>query len=289
MQLALEQRGQGMPILCLHGHPGTGRCMSVFTDYLSPCFQTLAPDLRGYGRSRTMEPFTMDQHLDDLSTLLNGLDRPCLILGWSLGGILAMELALRQSEQIAGLILISTAARPVGRHPAISWQDNLLTAVAGIINWIVPGWSWNIATFGRRSLFRYLISQHTASAYSYIAKEGTPAFLQTSSHANRALSTALRQGYNRTGDLHRIDQPCIMLAASNDVHITPESSQETAVMLPDCEWCLYNDVAHLMPWEIDKRLCHDIEQWLKERGFLDPAADLEKFSDNLLGNNIRRR
>ena len=252
--------------------------MSVFTDYLSPCFQTLAPDLRGYGRSRPTQPFTMDQHLDDLSALLNELDQPCLILGWSLGGILAMELALKRPEQVAGLILISTAARPIGRHPAIGWQDNLLTAVAGVINWLVPGWSWNISTFGRRSLFRYLISQHTAGAYGYIAKEGTPAFLQTSPQANRALNNALRQGYDQTGSLHRIGQPCLMLAASDDVHITPESSRETALLLPDCEWCLYNNVAHLMPWEIGKRLCHDIEQWLKSNGFLDPAADLGTFS-----------
>ncbi|MEO0319864.1 MAG: alpha/beta fold hydrolase, partial [Pseudomonadota bacterium] len=52
MKLAIERRGTGPPLLCLHGHPGTGRCMSVFTDVLSRDFTTIAPDLRGYGRSR---------------------------------------------------------------------------------------------------------------------------------------------------------------------------------------------------------------------------------------------
>ena len=69
--------------------------MSVFTDILCPHFQTLSPDLRGYGRSRAPGPFAMEQHLDDLSTVLFSLDQPCLLLGWSLGGILAMELALK--------------------------------------------------------------------------------------------------------------------------------------------------------------------------------------------------
>lgn len=268
MELSVELRGQGMPILCLHGHPGTGRCMAVFTDYLSPYFQTIAPDLRGYGRSRTTQPFAMEQHLDDLSALLERLDQPCLLLGWSLGGILAMELALRHPEKIAGIILVGTAARPVGRHPAITWQDNLLTGLAGIINWVIPGWPWNIATLGQRSLFRHLISQHSVQAYRYIAQAGTPAFLQTSKLANRALMTALRQGYNRLGELHQIQQPCLMLAAANDVHITPESSQETAATLPNCEWRLYDNVAHLMPWEIGPRLCHDIGDWLEKHGFI---------------------
>lgn len=270
MELAIERCGQeGMPILCLHGHPGTGRCMSVFSDYLSPHFQIIAPDLRGYGRSRTTQSFGMEQHLDDLSALLNRLGQPCLLLGWSLGGILAMELALQHPKQIAGLVLISTAARPVGRHPLITWQDNLLTGLAGLINWIAPGWPWNIATLGRRSLFRYLISQHSVQAYRHLAQEGTPAFLQTSAVANRALTTALKKGYNRLDDLHRIYQPCLMLAAANDVHITPESSQETADALPHCEWHLYENVAHLMPWEIETQLCNDIGNWLEKAGFLD--------------------
>lgn len=268
MELSTERRGQGMPILCLHGHPGTGRCMTVFTEYLSVHFQTIAPDLRGYGHSRVVAPFAMIQHLEDLSALLHEFNQPCLILGWSLGGILAIELALAYPQQVAGLILVSTAAKPVGCHPTITWQDNVLTGIAGIINWFVPGWSWNISTFGQHSLFRHLLSQHSHQAYCHIAKAGTPAFMQTSKFANQALNRALRQGYDRLTDLHHIYQPCLMLAAQNDVHITPESSQETADMLPDCEWHLYKNVAHLMPWEIGEQLCNDIGHWLQTYGFL---------------------
>lgn len=270
MELSVERCGQGRPVLCLHGHPGTGRCMTVFTQYLSGYFHTLAPDLRGYGRSRISQPFTMEQHLEDLSWLLETLDQPCLVLGWSLGGILAMELALMHPDKIAGLMLVSTAAKPVGRHPAITWQDNLLTGIAGVINWLNPGWPWNISTFGQRSLFRYLLSQHTSQAYWHLAQEGTPAFLQTSVWANRALGAALRQGYNRLEELHRIDHPCLMMAAANDVHITPEASKETATALPNCEWHLYDNVAHLMPWEIGHQICSDMGQWLEKHGFVYP-------------------
>ena len=51
-------RGAGFPILCLHGHPGSGNSMSVFTQHLSGRFQTIAPDLRGYGKSRNKCDFT---------------------------------------------------------------------------------------------------------------------------------------------------------------------------------------------------------------------------------------
>jgi proline iminopeptidase len=39
-------QGQGFPILGLHGHPGTGRSLSVFTNHLSKRYKTFAPDLR---------------------------------------------------------------------------------------------------------------------------------------------------------------------------------------------------------------------------------------------------
>ncbi|MDM3856718.1 MAG: alpha/beta hydrolase, partial [Aphanizomenon gracile PMC649.10] len=56
-------QGQGFPILGLHGHPGSGCSLSVFTNHLSQRYQTIAPDLRGYGKSRFQGKFAMQDHL----------------------------------------------------------------------------------------------------------------------------------------------------------------------------------------------------------------------------------
>ena len=52
------------PFWALHGHPGSGRSLSVFTNHLSKRYQTFAPDLRGYGKSRFKGNFEMQDHLD---------------------------------------------------------------------------------------------------------------------------------------------------------------------------------------------------------------------------------
>ncbi len=263
MNLNVKIKGTGSPILCLHGHPGSSASMSVFTDFLSQQYQTIAPDLRGYGESRFKGNFEMEDHLDDLQQLLDRyrID-DCLLLGWSLGGILALELALAFPQRFSGLILIASAAYPRSSHPAINWQDLLFTGVAGILNYFKPGWQWNINTFGKRSLFRYLVQNPTPQTYHYLATQGVQAYLKTSAAANRALSQAISKGYNRQQDLHRITIPCLVLAAQSDRHVIPLASQETAQNLPNCQWKIYPNTAHLFPWEIPDLVLSDIEQWL---------------------------
>ncbi|PZD71377.1 Tropinesterase [Acaryochloris thomasi RCC1774] len=263
--LAVSVQGEGVPILCLHGHPGSSASLSVFTSTLSQHYLTIAPDLRGYGRSQTQSFFEMSDHLRDLDVLWDQYHlNDCIILGWSLGGILAMELALRHPGKVKGLILVATAARPRSKHPPVSWRDNLYTAIAGLTNAVCPAWKWNIKTFGQRSLFRYLIRRHTAVAYQYLAQEALPAYLKTSKWANQALNNALRTGYDRLDKLDSIRCPCLVLAGECDLHITPQASQETAQHLCNSQWICYPETAHLFPWEIPEKVQHDINVWLQQ-------------------------
>ncbi len=266
MKLHVEMKGQGDPILCLHGHPGSSRSLSVFTDHLCGRYQTLSPDLRGYGQSKASKPFKMTDHLDDLSELLNDYDfNQGLLLGWSLGGILALELLFKYPSRFKGLILVASAARPLGNHPPISWQDLVLTGMAGIINQINPGWTWNIDLFAKRSLFRYLFQQHSPQTYQYLARDGFIPFLQTSSHAEKTLNTALKQGYNRSEKLNTIQIPALVLAGEKDCHITAFSSQQTAQILPNAQWKCYPNTAHLFPWEIPQTVLRDLDLFLDQR------------------------
>lgn len=251
-----------LPVLMLHGHPGNGESMEVFGEVLGRDRWAIAPDLRGYGNSRVSDPFELSQHLEDLDALLDRLEiHDCILLGWSLGGIVAMELALRHPDRFKGLILVATAACPRGSHPPITLRDNLYTAIAGITNWIRPGWTWNINTFGKRSLFRFLVRRHTPNTYRYLAGPAISAYLKTSRQAHMALANAMRRGYNRLQDITDLSIPAVMLAGECDRHITAASSKQTADAL-NARWVEYADTGHLFPWEVSEHVQKDIKQWL---------------------------
>ncbi|MFN5837084.1 MAG: alpha/beta fold hydrolase [Pseudanabaena sp.] len=279
-----------LKVLCLHGHPGNSEAMQIFVSYFRDRgLDAIAPDLRGYGNRQVKTEFTMSSHIEDLWNLLirdqeeleDGKSTEYLILGWSLGGILAIELALQNlvnnpefliKPKIVGLILIATAAKPRSSLPKIAWWEyaNLFMAVIShlALSQIFAKSSakprWHIELFGKRSLIGYLIQQHTETAYDLIATTGTRAYLQTSRYAHRALMKALREGYDRTHDLCKIPIPCLAIAAEKDRHITASSTAETANLLPNCEFICYPQTAHLLPWEICDQLLADIDTWIKK-------------------------
>ncbi|NMF60779.1 alpha/beta fold hydrolase [Pseudanabaena yagii] len=279
-----------LKVLCLHGHPGNSEAMQTFVSYFRERgLEMIAPDLRGYGSNQVQAGFTMSAHIEDLWNLLmrdqadleDGKSTEYLILGWSLGGILAIELALqnlannldpRTKPKIVGLILIATAAKPRSSLPKIAWWEytNLVTAVilhlalSQVFSKRSVKPRWHIELFGKRSLIGYLIQQHTETAYDLIATTGAKAYLQTSRYAHRALMQALRQGYDRTQDLAKIQIPCLAIAAEQDRHITAASTAETAKLLPNCEFICYPQTAHLLPWEIGDRLLADIDAWIEK-------------------------
>ena len=111
--LAFIDAGGGPPIVLLHAFPLDGSMWSAQIDRWQDRWRVVVPDLRGFGTSPAAsgDALAMAEYADDVVRLLDGLaiDRVC-VGGLSMGGYVALALAERHPQRLAGLVLANTRA-----------------------------------------------------------------------------------------------------------------------------------------------------------------------------------
>lgn len=111
MEMHVELRGEGEPLLLLHGFTGAGADWRLVFPTPPEGFRVVAPDLRGHGRSTNPAgEFTFRQCGLDVRALLDrlGIGRVRAI-GLSGGGQALLHLATQEPERVESMVLVSTA------------------------------------------------------------------------------------------------------------------------------------------------------------------------------------
>ncbi len=129
-----ETRGRGERLLLIPGLGSSGFSYKRIIDGLSAACEVLAVDNRGSGRSDKPDaPYSIEMMAEDAAGVLGDVGgRPAHILGHSMGGRVALALALRHPELVKSLILVSTGPRvPPGtrdwiRRRGAYWRTNPL-------------------------------------------------------------------------------------------------------------------------------------------------------------------
>ncbi len=118
--LAYEERGAGESLVLVHGHPFDRSMWSPQAEALSSDFRVIAVDLPGYGASpQRSEVMTMRAFADAVVELLDQLAvERSIVIGLSMGGLVAMELGLEYPNRVNGLVLAATTADPAAADEA---------------------------------------------------------------------------------------------------------------------------------------------------------------------------
>lgn len=104
-------QGKGLPVVLLHGFPLDSRMWEAQIGELSAGYRIIAPDLRGFGKSRCEDPFTIERLADDVHALLADLGTlPVVLGGLSMGGYVAFAFARKYPTDLRGLMLMDTRA-----------------------------------------------------------------------------------------------------------------------------------------------------------------------------------
>jgi pimeloyl-ACP methyl ester carboxylesterase len=224
----------GTPLLFLHGIGGNAENFRPQVEAFGARRRTLAWDMPGYGRS----PPSLELTFDGLAgTLLRLLDEARIerihLVGHSLGGFIALEVAARHPDRLASLVLYSTTAA-FGR-PDGDWQKEFVAtrlapleagrSMAEIATALVDGLVSPRATPEARAIAIGSMSRVPAASY-------------------RA-ALYLVMGFDRRDALPSIAMPTLLIAGAEDRTAPAAVMARMAEKIPGAELAVLDGVGHL--------------------------------------------
>jgi 3-oxoadipate enol-lactonase len=226
--------GRGTPLLLIHGLGSSGIDWDAQTAALAVDYQVIAPDLRGHGRSpRPAGPWSMRDFADDLLALLDRLGiESAHVMGLSLGGGIAFQLAVQAPQRVRSLVIVNSGPellpRTLGERLAI-WKRYAIIHLLGM----------------RRmgaALAPRLFPRDADLQRSFVER--------FASNDKRAYLAALRAfvGWSVMRQLGTIPCPTLVVAADQDY--TPVAAKQAYVaLLPAAQLAVIADSRHALPME----------------------------------------
>ena len=132
LNLYYETHGSGRPMILLHGGLGSGEMFGPILPTLAKEHQVIAVDLQGHGRTADIDrPIDIRLMADDIAALIDqlGLEKPDVV-GYSLGGGVALQTAAKYPDKIGKLVAVSINTRPDALDPALRAQQGQVNASA---------------------------------------------------------------------------------------------------------------------------------------------------------------
>jgi len=237
VELFHEVHGSGDPLLLVMGLAADSTAWMLQVPEFSKHYRTIVFDNRGVGRSsKPPGPYSIAGMADDAAGLLDALDVPrAHVVGISMGGMIAQELALRHPERVRGLVLACTYAEQLPEM--VARQSESLAELGGTLG---PDGEVTIdpATLDPMRLFQHLMP--LVFSPTFLAEQ-LPLLMQLFSGAlqwgfsvDAILAQARACREHRTLDrLHRIAAPTLVITGDADLLIPPAHSDVLAERIPD--------------------------------------------------------
>lgn len=236
-QLYIESAGVGPPLVLLHGFAMHGGLFAPIVPALAAWHRVHVVDLPGHGRSPPITPFDLPALANAVDAAMATIDGPLTVLGWSLGGQVALQWASMKPERIARLILVSSTPSFVSRD---DWPDAMAPAT--------------LARFGdelriafRLTLQRFLALQvhgsddgrkTLAKLRAHLFERGEP------SQATLAGAIALLTRTDLRPMLPRIRAPSLVIGGDRDALVPLAATRALADALPTATHVAIAGAAH---------------------------------------------
>lgn len=250
IQMHYELRGSGPPVVLIPGLSLDSRVWEPVVQRLEGSLSCIAPDNRGAGLSEVPRgPYNMTQLAGDLYGLLMilGVDT-AFVVGHSMGGYAALQLALDSPELVRGLVLVSTS--PTGRQDLLGMSEEAKRALARTRGPIEEIARDNVhASVGERFL-----ESHPDLVEAFVAQRVARPPRGRGVQAQRAAADA----FDARDRLWEVQCPCTVIHGTGDRLIPIERGRELAAGIEDARLVELDEIGHLPQLEAPGELAAEI-------------------------------
>ncbi len=239
-RFAVYDRGQGKPILFVHGFPLDHRMWIAQLAALPPGWRAIAPDLRGFGASGvTSGTVSMRQMADDLAALLDalGVDQPIVYCGLSMGGYVAWPFWKQHGRRARALVLCDTRAAadsPEAAQGRKKMSEHVLRAGTSIV---------------ADAMLPKLFAPASLERLPEPVERIRETILATDPQGIVAALAGMAARPDFTGELPNIRVPTLVVVGEHDSISTVDEMRTIAHAIPGAQLEIIPEVGHMAPVE----------------------------------------
>jgi 3-oxoadipate enol-lactonase len=239
VRLHVEERGSGDPLLLIEG---LGQSMWAWREQVAAFaerFRTIAYDIRGTGRSPVpSEPYGIADLAEDAAAILDG--RPAHLVALSMGGYVALTLALARPELVRSLVLVGTGAGGPHRVPRPAYVREAFAAAQGL----------PLEEYGRATM-PYTFAHGWPEAHPERYEEILRARLEypTPHETLDAHMHACYRYYDEGAEVERIEARTLVIHGDQDLIVPVENGRMLAARLPNARYVELTGRGHNIPLE----------------------------------------
>jgi 3-oxoadipate enol-lactonase len=251
IETAWFEIGRGSPLILIHGLADDHRLWRKAVPDLALRHRVILYDVRGHGQSTVGDANgTLDQLGSDLTRLMEaiGLERAA-IAGFSLGGTIAMRLAIDHPEMVDVLFAVATSSRVGG--PAAQWYSDRAEMANADLK----------STIDRDTVDAYHISPGELEEGLAIRRQSTQ---DPAGYRNAAQAMAGLRAAPLDPELVKIRARTLIVCADLDQHCPPRAGEIIAAGIPDAQMEIISGSGHMLPAEKPQEVAELVVGFLRE-------------------------
>lgn len=239
MKLAYQTKGHGTPVVLLHGFPLTGSMWQPQIEALSKTHRVIIPDLRGFGQSaQSPTPWTIEDLAHDVAELMDTLTiGPAVVVGFSMGGYVALALAETMPDVFRSLVLMST--HPYADSDAAREDRKRMSA-------IVQAKGTSAIVHG---MLEKLLTPDTLETSPHLVRSVKDMILKTPVQTVVYALDAMANRPDRTHVLAAFQKPTLIVVGREDQIITPQMAKAMKQPVSHASLEIIENGAHLLNLE----------------------------------------